>query len=37
MDKLKEILLKSKPTTKVVQQKNVISEQLKRQKEEQEE
>jgi hypothetical protein len=31
MDKLKEILLKSKPTVKVIEQKKVIAEQNKRQ------
>lgn len=32
MDKLKEILAKSKPTVKIVEQKKVIAEQIKKQK-----
>jgi hypothetical protein len=32
MDKLKEILAKSKPTTKIVEQKKVMAEQIKKQK-----
>ena len=31
MDKLKEILAKSKPTVKIVEQKKVIAEQIKKQ------
>lgn len=31
MDKLKEILAKSKPTVKMVEQKKVIAEQIKKQ------
>jgi hypothetical protein len=31
MDKLKEILAKSKPTTKIVEQKNVMADKAKRQ------
>jgi hypothetical protein len=30
MDKLKDILLKTKPTTKVIEQKKVMAEQAKR-------
>jgi hypothetical protein len=32
MDKLKEILAKSKPTTKIIEQKKVMVEQIKKQK-----